>query len=900
MAVPDNFKPAACPLLSAVWPMRYAIGTTPAIDTSAFQLPQLTGSLPPLGEAYGGGQGQPLNYTARLLRDGWLYVWQDGQKRLIEFQVSAALLTETSRGGKVIDGSARPYLLVPAGAPLGLVWSPVRWSDAQFNATKSNANVRQRIMRPLTPGAAPFSGKPAAIRPSQGDYLLSKGFGWSCEASPSVPDWTQTLNDMARCEQQAYAVVDDAWGVLLDLASLLRLRKSGFDAFRAQYAEEWAIAGVLKQLSESDGQLRQNMPGMTRFDELKAAWKQQQDEEAAYADDMRRLAKLWVSWFETLGQAAPGSLETACGHFDITQPWARAALEAHFAVGCLGPAASSPGAAVITKHLDLDALAPGKPWLLWAVLGVGKRLTVSEIKGLFDTVDNLSDNANATLNVGAQFGRAMALSVMINLAASNLTRHKPAAPMEALSIALAPVAGVALHDAAKPVDGAARTYLAASLARSHQRLAVHAASPRQMGEWMSEQMGTQASLPGRFKLSPITEAVQDALPFLHLVPAPAAEAATKLAPLGSELAKVHPRDLLSLSKQAVDKAPLKCLLVILAGVNFLVCGKQLYDSASVKGLFATMSSSLGVLSAGSAVLQKVAELNWESAVKIAGSESVSAQMTLANALGIGAGTAALQGAVAALDTVVYGIEVLEAYREGDLDTAAINAGLAGASATLVVVTVQAYRALRAARAAVIAGEIIAIGRGVNVIPHVFPKVLGLSLMIFAGQIARLYTQDTPLEKWVKNTRFGIRPAEWANSYAKSMLEFYKVVFPISFDASRYNELNPYKGMVEITYLLLRLPGQVLLTDEMIHFKGEEVWGGILGLGSRKKPVEWTGKDFDRHAGTRIPVEQGVAVYRRVYHEENGQQLNQINGALTYYPLPGLALPPFDFKEAAWI
>lgn len=299
--------------------MRYAIGTTPAIDTSAFELPALTGNFPPLGEAYDDGQGQPLNYTARLLRDGWLYVWQAGQKRLLEYKVSTARLTETSRGGKVIDASARPYLLVPAGAALGLVWSPAQWSDAQFHAAKTNAKVRQRIMRTLTPGVAPFSGKPDGIRPAQGDYLSPQGFGWSCEASPGLPDWARTLNDMGRCEQQAYAVVDDAWGVLLDLAALLRRRKAGFDAFRTKHSEEWAIADVLKQLSDSDNQLRQNMPSMTRFDRLQAAWKQQQDEEAAYANDMRRLATLWVGWFETLGQKTPASLETACGHFDITQ-----------------------------------------------------------------------------------------------------------------------------------------------------------------------------------------------------------------------------------------------------------------------------------------------------------------------------------------------------------------------------------------------------------------------------------------------------------------------------------------------------------------------------------------------------------------------------------------------------
>ena len=901
MAAPANFKPAACPLLSAVWPVRYAIGTTPAVDTSAFQLPTLSGNFPPLGDAYGGGQGQPLNYTARLLRDGWLYVWQDGQKRLLEFQVSAVQLKETARGGKVIDSSSRPYLLVPAGARLGLVWSPAQWSDAQFSATKSSEKVRQRIMRTLTPGAAPFSGKPDGIRSSLGDYLLPKGFMWSCEPSPTAPDWTQTLNGMRRCEQQAYAVVDDAWGVLLDLASLLRLRKSGFDAFRTQHSEEWAIADVLKQLSESDSQLRQNMPSMTRYDKLQAAWKQQQDEEAAYAADMRRLATLWVNWFETLGQKTPASLETACGHFDITQPEARALLEANFAAGCLGPAETSLGVKSLSKALDYSTIGDAKPWLLWAVLGLYERASVPELKTLLDTGDNLNDNLGATAQSGAQMARALAFTAMINLAANSFSERKLAGASEALFIALSPVAGVHLHNAngEQPLNAAAKAFMAASLARSGQRLAVHAAEPRQIGEWLSEQMGTRSQLPKNFKLTPLAGAVKEALPFFHLVPAQAAQTA-KLLPLNSQLAAVHPRDLLSMSKEAVNQAPLKCLLVMMAGWNLTVSGEQLYDAASVKGLFNAASSGFGVFSAGSATLQKVVELNWEAAVNASGRMSVSAQATLAKALGVGAGTFALQGIVSGLDTVVYGMEVLEAYRAGDLDTAAINAGLAVVSATNLTLMVQAFRAYRAARAAVLAGEAVAMARGLSVMPHLAPKALGLALTIFAGAFIRLYTKDTPLEVWVKGTRFGTRPADWAGSYTKCMLEFYKVVFPVSFDAYRLNELNPYTGMVQTTYLLLRLPGQVSLTDEMIHFKGEEVWGGIFGFGSRKKVVEWTGRDFDLHGGTRVRTEVGVATYRRVYHEEKSQELNQISGQLTYYPVPGLALPPINIEEAAWI
>ena len=88
---------------------------------------------------------------------------------------------------------------------------------------------------------------------------------------------------------------------------------------------------------------------------------------------------------------------------------------------------------------------------------------------------------------------------------------------------------------------------------------------------------------------------------------------------------------------------------------------------------------------------------------------------------------------------------------------------------------------------------------------------------------------------------------------------------------------------------------------MLHFKGEELWGGLFGFGSLRKSVEWTGKDFDRHAGTRVSTESGVATYRRVYHpDRDGRDLNKISGKLSYSPLEGLTLSAIDIKDIAWL
>jgi len=87
---PSSLTVAGCPLLSAVLPLRYALGPTLTVDTSAYGLPAVQGDFPAIGDYFEPLKGRPLNYTARLLRDGWLYVWQSGLKQLVEYRANSS------------------------------------------------------------------------------------------------------------------------------------------------------------------------------------------------------------------------------------------------------------------------------------------------------------------------------------------------------------------------------------------------------------------------------------------------------------------------------------------------------------------------------------------------------------------------------------------------------------------------------------------------------------------------------------------------------------------------------------------------------------------------------------------------------------------------------------------
>jgi hypothetical protein len=885
----------SCPLFAAVLPLRYAVGPTAQVDTSAHDIPSLNGTFPELGPRHPDLTQRALNYTARLLRDGWLYVWESNPPQLVEYEVQAAQLTQTPRAGKVIDNRVKPHLLLRAGDPAGLVWSPVRWSDPQYLAAKSEPAVRERIMRSFVPGAGPLSGKIQAVADYIGEYNDEIHYGWSAQPETEhAPNWVKLIDQMEYCEQQCYAVIDDPWGVIFDLATLIRVRQAAFDNYQEHHAETWALASVIKSLSENDTQLAKQLPSITRYAELQRAWTEQDTQSDKCAADLRRLALMWVDWFNTLQVTGPASLDTACGHFDISVPQAREELETHFAVACLGPASTGVGAAAL--NLSLEGDQPGKPWLLWALLGLPARLSVGDIKYLVDLGDVVKDNAGTVSQSVTQL--ANAFTTALNKTASKIAQHAPTPIREALFLSLAPVVGPQLHAAEKVTGRAAHLYMGAALARSEQRIQTSGVSPRQMGEWYSDLMGTRSTPPTSMSAAPLSSAVSDGLPFMHLVPA-----STKLPPLPVNLASNMGLTSVFDVKSALDKAPIKCLVTLMAGLNFVWAGSGALDSKTAKSAFGAFGALVGVGAAGAAVMQQVAEIDWQAAVKHSGEFSASSQIRLVDALGRTATVSLAMAAFLAFDVVLYGIDAFDAYRAGDFDSVAANLAVSSASLASLVLNVQAYRALRAARAAVIAGDAAAIAKGLNQVPHLGAKLTGLAVVIVAGVIARLYTKDTPLEQWVKQGRFGTHPDDsWAGSYSQSMDKLYPILYPVTFQASRLQETHPMHGTVYSTYVLLKLPGeQVELTEGMVSFKGTETWGDtVLAYKDRIKSVSWTGKDFQRHTGSRVPVEPGLTVYRRVYHEEGMLDLRSIEGELIYSPQEGLTLPTVTIKEHAWI
>jgi hypothetical protein len=261
-----------------------------------------------------------------------------------------------------------------------------------------------------------------------------------------------------------------------------------------------------------------------------------------------------------------------------------------------------------------------------------------------------------------------------------------------------------------------------------------------------------------------------------------------------------------------------------------------------------------------------------------------------------------QAITAGIDVFYYGWQALDAYRAGDLDSAGVYTGLAGANMALARVSVQAMRAMRIARVAVLAGEGEALATGLRVLSLPLRlSLLGLTVTILLGLVSLFYTHDTPLEQWLKQTRFGRRPADWAGDFAGTMRAFYQIVLPVRLSLESWNQQNPRTGaIVEERRLYLRLPGQQEYRQGMVSFEGHEEWKhetGLFGSASRCVPLVWGEEDpipFGLDSGSRVPPEpDGSVRLRRAYHDDGFSTLARVVGSLTYQPIDGLYLPPID-------
>nr|WP_153045461.1 toxin VasX [Marinobacter salexigens] len=870
--------------MTAFLPLRYAIGPLNYDGDllAGLELPNLPNQFPNL-ERYTGLQDRHLGLVPRFLRDGWLYVWSDYENRLIEYSVVDSAFKETARGGAVVNGSEAAFLSLPSGEPADIAWSEHQWSTAHFNMIVSEPDQRSNFMRTVVPRQTPQS----VLLDEQVFYDLPEvasidDFDWSGLA-PTIPHWPVLERATRRFDQRTVGIVDDPWGVTEDLAALVRLAHDNQERLRARYGGKWSLAKTIKDLYETDRQLEAKLPELVELPKLQRAWRESDESQSHFEKVVAGLLDAWIPWMASLECAnGPETLASSCESLDLAKEEHHTILQEKFGLVLLGPSYFSKGAGAIGRLADIKGA--GALWLWQALLGVRERLSLGEIEKLIEIGDTANDSVEDLSKT------ATAVVAAINSKISGLVSRAPHPPSRSLYTAISPAASAGLNSFPRGLSILGKGFLISGFARTGQTLAVENVSSVQSNQWLSE------AAKGRANGNLPHQKLNAEAPKVPVIRATAANA--------SKFFRGNPYTLID----ALEKTPLRSVLVVLTGINMASATFNYFNSPTrdAEDRARAAGSITGFAAAFSSVRHRIAELNWKQGVSpLDNPEAYSHKL--------GSIAAVATAMTAALDIVVFGLQAIESYQAGDFDTAALEVGLMGISSGQLALGVRAFRAYREARAVALGLETASAVRGLSRLGGWFTALsVGLTASLIGGLVARNYIENTPLERWLANTRFGITPADWAGNYKDEMERLYTAVFPLKLSLERVPRLNPRTGThVQDCWVILELKGQKKLDPGMIQFSGHELRNDATYrslawveqqlrkvfdanereriLQPKRTPVVWSGADFSLHEGTRVHNATATATYRKIYHDDD--QIFGLEGELIYSPQPGLEMPP---------
>ncbi|WP_355661603.1 hypothetical protein [Halomonas salifodinae] len=172
-------------------------------------------------------------------------------------------------------------------------------------------------------------------------------------------------------------------------------------------------------------------------------------------------------------------------------------------------------------------------------------------------------------------------------------------------------------------------------------------------------------------------------------------------------------------------------------------------------------------------------------------------------------------------------------------------------------------------------------------------MLGLTLLIVAGAVSLYYTRENPLEQWLRNTRFGTRPAAWAGDLEGELDALYRLLYQPRIRLERKDVWNHrLNSRYTAVWLYVEFPAAERFPG-MFTLQATERWRSGWWGGETQENV-WTEQDFDLDIGGQHRHDRPV--YRRVFHSNReGESLRSIAGTLYYRPFPDLTLSPIEIE-----
>ena len=260
-----------CPLKAgeiAIHPVRYAIDESP--DRGSAQGPN------PLPNGWSASHLPKLktrSYTLRQLRDGWLYVWDETDRTLHEYQVkghqfvrhkwSSAQLGKDERNN---PGDSKPYLLYSKRSRLLIAYTPVQWTWRLCEKMRSNSQEQKRWMRTLNlpqyctqmqgAHAAPIREIGSAVSdilegeeaPTFKSCLVASNQDDTSRPCKQPVNQALILGSVPDQDSALFVALDDPMAIVDDLAMNLQGRWLELAAAETQHANKTNSATLIHEL----------------------------------------------------------------------------------------------------------------------------------------------------------------------------------------------------------------------------------------------------------------------------------------------------------------------------------------------------------------------------------------------------------------------------------------------------------------------------------------------------------------------------------------------------------------------------------------------------------------------------------------------------------------------------